>query len=398
MITTDEAHKIINKNLPLRKVETRSLLDSYNYVLAETIFSDIDLPSFNKSAMDGYAIRAVDLQKAPVELEMIETVAAGEQAKKNVKPGKTIKIMTGAPVPDGADTVIKKEVTKEEGGLIKFLEPAKKGSNICYQGEDLKKGEMVLQAGSLIRAPQIGVLAAVGAKSVKVFLKPSVAVLTTGDELVEIDKKPRAAQIRNSNSYFLITQMHQLGLSADHIGIAKDKKAELSRKIKKGLTKDILIITGGVSAGDYDIVEPVLSELGVNILFDRVAIKPGKPFVFGVKESDKHKCLVFALPGNPVSAFVITELFIRPAIAKMTDNTSLEYKKLKAQLDQSKLKVSDREQYIPAYYDSETNLVKPVLWHGSADMVALTKANALIVIQANLKLTPEDPVRIILLQ
>jgi molybdopterin molybdotransferase len=384
MIPVKEALNIILKNLPEKKVITKPLLESIGYVLAEDIYSDIDLPPFDKSAMDGFAVKYADIKKTPTELELIDTVAAGRESNKKVSKGKTIKIMTGAPVPKGADTVVMKEVTKENGKHISFLEPTEQDANICYKGEDLRKGDKVLSKGSLVNAVRISALATVGKAKLKVFYKPSVAILTTGDELVEVDKKPHGAQIRNSNSYLLMAQIKQFGLQPEKLKIAKDTIKDLTAKIREGLKRDILIITGGVSAGDYDIVEPVLKKLGVKMLFDTVAIKPGKPFVFGIKQGAEKK-LIFALPGNPVSSFVITEIFIREAIARITANHSLEPNYTKATLGKGKIKKASRQLYIPAIYDKRKDEVAPVTWHGSADIVGLSKANSLIIIPPDSK-------------
>lgn len=335
--------------------------------------------------MDGYAVQADDLKRAPLELELIESVPAGKSPTKLLKPGKTIRIMTGAPVPDGADTVVMVEKTEPLPGdkTVRFLEPTPKSINICYQGEDLKKGQKVILAGELIRAQEIGLLAAVGKARVKVFKKPSCAILATGDELVSITTRPTDARIRNTNNYLLSAQLTRLGFASDILGIARDNIDDLTQHIQQGLKYDILILSGGVSVGEYDIVAKVLQELGVKILFNKVAIKPGKPFVFGIK--NKH--LVFGLPGNPVSCFVITEVFIRPALAELTGNQSLIRPVIQARLSTPFHKVSDRVQYIPAKYtlgkDDLSDSVEPVNWHGSADQAALTRANAFIIIPPN---------------
>ena len=389
MIPVKEALNIILKNLPEKKVITKPLLESAGYVLAEDIRSDIDLPPFDKSAMDGFAVKHTDIKKIPATLELIDTVAAGSKSNKAVSNGKTIKIMTGAPVPKGADTVVMKELTQEQGHRVSFLAQTEQNANICYKGEDLKKGDKVLAKGSLIGPAQISVLATVGKASLKVFHKPSIAILTTGDELVEVNKKPRGAQIRNSNSYLLMAQIKQFGLKPENLGIARDTIQNLTAKIKQGLKRDILIITGGVSAGDYDIVEPVLKKLGVKLLFDTVAIKPGKPFVFGIRNNNSKSAIrnpqsiIFALPGNPVSSFVITEIFIHEAIARITDNHSLKPRYTYAKLAKGKINKHERQQYIPAIYDEQKDTVLPVTWHGSADVIGLSKANSLIIVPRN---------------
>lgn len=379
MIPVPDALNLIRAHLPPRRIETRTLSTALGYTTAEDVFSDVDIPPFDKSAMDGFAVCSSDLKSIPVELELIETVPAGKLPTKILKPGKTIKIMTGAPIPTGADAVVMKEKTEESGCSVRFLETIRKGSNICYQGEDLKKGALVIPAGTSLRAQEIGVLAMVGRDKVKVYQKPSVAILSTGDELIPINRRPRGAQIRNSNSYTLTAQLAQMGCAVTNLGIAPDEEQVLTRLIKKGLKNDMFVLSGGVSVGEYDIVEAVLTKLGVKILFNQVAIKPGKPVVFGLKDNT----LVFGLPGNPVSAFVITEVFIRPAIAELVGNESIKRPIITARL-MTPLTSSERTQYIPANYSVQTQEVTPVGWHGSADLVSLTRANALIILPPGL--------------
>lgn len=389
MIKPEEARKIIARHLPAPEIVTVSIEASLGSVIAEDIISDIDIPPFNKSAMDGYAMRATDLRRAPVELQVIETVPAGKFPRKSLKPGKAIKIMTGAPIPAGADTVIMIEKTEEHprNKTVRPLVSMKKDENICYQSEDLKKGARVISAGSLIRPQEIGVLAAVGKARVKVFKKPTVAVLATGDELVEIHTKPKKAQIRNSNNYSIAAQIRRMGLEVVDLGIARDNLGQLFRKISRGLNYDILIISGGVSVGKYDIVGEVLKKLKVRILFDKVAIKPGKPFVFG----KRRNTLIFALPGNPVSSFVVTEVFIRPVMATLTGNNHLLQPVVKTKLTTPFLKPSNRLQYIPARV--ENRIARAVEYHGSADLVSLTRTNAFLIIPPDTaSIKPNEPV------
>ncbi|MCK5579065.1 MAG: molybdopterin molybdotransferase MoeA [Planctomycetes bacterium] len=381
MIPVHEAQKIISQQLPTKKVISVPLRESLHYVLAENVFSDIDLPPFDKSAMDGYALRADDIKGAPVELEVIEVVPAGQAPSLAVKPGKAIKIMTGAPTPEGADTVVMIEKTEasEKNNTVRIMESLPAGKNIAYRGEELKKDEQVLPAGTVLRPQEIGVLASVGQPQVKVYRRPTVAIVSTGDELVDINVKPQLAQIRNSNSYATAAQIDRMGLRVELLGIARDNIEDLTEKISRGLESDIFILTGGVSVGEFDLVEEVLKKLGVKLLFEKVAIKPGKPFVFGKKENH----LVFALPGNPVSAFVITEIFIRPVVSALTGNQFLVRTPVSARISDPFPKITVRQQYVPAILDRSSNSVAVVKWHGSADLVSVTKANALLVVPPN---------------
>ena len=395
MISAKEALSIIISSLPPKKVIRKHLTDSLGYSLAEDIYADTDQPPFDKSAMDGFAVRFADLNKMPAELELVTTVAAGEIAGMAVAKGKTIKIMTGAPVPAGADTVVMKEMTKENDNKVVFMEKPGYKANICFRGEDVKKGRKVIAKGTLINPAIVGLLATFGKTHPRVFANPSLAVLATGSELVAINQKPKRSQIRNSNSYVLSAQLQQLGFQPDNLGIARDSQKELESKLKAGLKKDALIITGGVSTGDYDIVEPVLRKLGVKILFNAVAIKPGKPFVFGINKIGSGKCLIFALPGNPVSVFVTMHVFVKPALLKLAGVGITDGGYLKAKLSGGKLRQIGRQQYIPALLNEERNTVAPVEWHGSADLVGLAHANSLIAIPPDEIVRQGDYARII---
>ncbi|MEK7449970.1 MAG: gephyrin-like molybdotransferase Glp [Planctomycetota bacterium] len=396
MISVNEAWNIIVRQLPVKKITEVSLLESLDSTLAEDVFSDLDLPPFDKSAMDGYALRAADIKNAPVELEIIEVVSAGQVPVKAVKPGKTIKIMTGAPIPQGADTVVRIEDTEAvKNNTVRVLATIKKGANIAYQAEELKEGAKVLSKDTFLRSQEIGVLASVGKQRLKIYQKPTVAIISTGDELVEINVKPQPAQIRNSNSYTTAGQIAKMGLNYELLGIARDNLSDLTEKISRGLQFDILVLTGGVSVGEFDLVEQVLKKLGVKLFFDQVAIKPGKPFVFGKKEDH----LVFALPGNPVSSFVITEVFIRPAVSMISGNPSLVKPKIFAKITEPFQKITNRQQYVPAVFEQQTFSITPVHWHGSADLVSVTHANALLIIPPNITpLKQDDQAEVMLLE
>ncbi len=398
MIPVDHALEIILHHLPPVQFERVPLAQAIGSVIAEDVYSDIDLPPFNKSAMDGYAVRVDDLKNLPIELELIETVPAGKSPQKILKSGKATKIMTGAPVPQGADTVVIQENTKEQlqNHTVRFLQLVKRGENICRRGEDLRKNEKVISVGSLLRPQEISILASVGKSKPQIYRSPKVAILTTGNELVQVDIKPQKAQIRNSNSYGLTAQLAQMNIKPELLGIATDNLVELTKKVSQGLTSDILIITGGVSVGKYDIVKDVLRQLKVRILFHRVAIKPGKPFLFGQKKG----CRVFGLPGNPVSSFVITEVFIRPFIARLLNNDALIRPIVKARITAPFLEISNRQQYVLAQVEFQKGKwkVTPVFSHGSADLVSLRQANSLIIVPAHSRpLKRNDKVTVMLL-
>ncbi len=396
MISVDEALKIVlrkGKKLPPKKVK---LENAPGLCLAEGIKSDLNMPPFNRSAMDGYAVIAKDITP-PVDLEVIESIRAGYNPKKKVTRGQASKIMTGAVVPAGADSVIKVEETKplDNDKKVRILKKTKKSANIAKKGEDVRVGKMVLCKGTRIRPQEVGILASVGASQVKVHSTPSVGIISTGDELVDITRKPKPWQIRNSNSYSLAAQARQIVTDVEILGKVNDNKSEIRKLIQKGLRKDILILSGGVSMGEYDLVGGVLLDLGVKIFFEKVALRPGKPTVFGMK-GDK---LIFALPGNPVSTFVTFELFVKPCIKKMMGFTSYEHPILYAELEKDIKIKKKRREYRPAFLRQEDSGWKVSLidWHGSGDLFSITKANCLLIIRETVeKLNAGDMVEILL--
>lgn len=339
-------------------------------VLYKDIASDIDMPPFDKSAMDGYACRAADLDRP---LKIVETIAAGYRPQKSVGQGECSKIMTGAMVPEGADCVIMVEHTEERDGLVQAL---KKGgpSNICRQAEDLSRGDMVLVRGTRISPPEIALLASVGCDPVPVARRPVVGILATGSELVEPFQKPDSVQIRNSNSYQLAAQIERAGCLSLYFGIAEDSPESIDRMLKQALAEsDVVLLSGGVSMGDFDFVPGILRQNGVDIRFDKVAIKPGKPTVFGTK-GDKY---FFGLPGNPVSTFVLFEMLVRPFLLRLMGSFDQRVQvpgKLKGSM---KRKKTDRMDYIPVYLDAD-GVVNRIEYHGSAHIHAYVKANGII--------------------
>lgn len=338
MISVDKAKSIILKNIsPLKEIETTSLSSCLGRVSALDIKAKENIPPFNNSAMDGFAIKAKDSSGAsrvnPKILEVIEDLPAGYTATRAIKPHQAIRIMTGAPLPKGADSVIMVEDTKKVIGdrlwvigknlkpktkhltpeYIEIFKGVKKGENVRYAGEDVKKGEVVIRRGSVLKSGHIGMLASLGITKSKVFRRPKVGILATGDELIDVKNRLKPGKIRNSNTYSLYAQVIRAGGLPILLGIARDAKVEIAGKIKKGLKQDMLVVSGGVSVGDYDLVKDVLNDLGTEFKFWKVAMRPGKPLVFGLIKGIP----VFGLPGNPVSSMVAFEQFTRPAILKM---------------------------------------------------------------------------------
>lgn len=376
MISVEEALGILFSNLPDRKIEQVSFQDSLSRVLAEDLTATCDIPPFNRSAMDGYAVAATDVEAAPVELEVAGEVRAGGGMPGTMASGQAMSIMTGAPVPLGADAVQVVEECRlsDDGKRVLISKPVKTGDNIARQGSEATAGEAVLKIGHRIGPAEIAVMATFGYDRVRIWKNPEIAVFATGDELVEIDQEPRPDQIRNSNAYCLIGQLKYMGLKPEYLGIVRDDKDALRRAMIRGLQKDVLIITGGVSMGEYDYVKDVFGELGLEILFSKVAIKPGKPTVF----ARKGDTLIFGLPGNPISALVTFECFVRPALGSLCGMAQPELHRMKGELLDDMEQYSGRMAFFPAwvFWDESGLKVEPLRWKSSADIIGFTGANA----------------------
>ena len=398
MISVDTAVKIVTDVTEPLSAKTVPFESALGLCLAEDVRSDIDMPPFDRSAMDGYAVIAEDTVRAPIELTVIEDIAAGYMPTIKVMCGQASKIMTGAAVPEGADAVVKVEETEDlsANNRVKILRAIDRGRNISKMGEDMKVGQVVLHKGMPIRPQEIGILATVGKARVEVFPTPTVGIISTGTELVDVESKPSTAQIRNSNGYSLAAQARRLKVDIEILGIVKDTKEDISRIMHRGLQKDILILSGGVSMGEYDLVGDVMKDLNTQIYFEKVALRPGKPVIFGKKD----KTLIFALPGNPVASFVTFELFIYPAIRKMMGFPTLHRTTVKASLEVEILVKRKRREYRPALLRMHNNqwFVSPVEWHGSADLLSTTRANCLLIVREDAeKLSVGQLVDVILL-
>lgn len=312
MPTYLEARKIILDRIVPVGVEQVSILDAVGRVIAEEIKAPWGMPMFDNSAMDGYGVRTSDLG-AEDTLEVTGFLAAGEMPVAAVTPGCAVKIMTGAPIPPGCDAVVPVEETFEREGRVTIKEPVKSRQHIRFKGEDVEAGDLVIEAGTLLRPPEISMLASFNRVMVPVYRKPRVALLATGDELVELGEPPTAGRIVNSNTLSLAAALRETGAEPVLLGIAKDNLASHLEKIRDGLKADVLITSAGVSAGDKDMVRQVLEELGVELCFWRVEIKPGGPTAFGMYQGKP----VFSLPGNPVSSIITFEELVRPALLRM---------------------------------------------------------------------------------
>lgn len=379
MIKLHEAFDIVLQHTSCLNAEHVPLLHARGRVLAEDIASDLDMPPFPRSGVDGYAMRAEDLSQLPARLQVVGTIAAGTFPNFTLAPGQAAKIMTGAPVPNGADAVQMIERTQAalSADEIDILAAVASGANITRRGSEAQAGQIVARAGSFISPMMIGLLAAVGKSEVLVYRAPSVGLIATGDELVEIHEQPHGAQIRNSNSYTLFAQVEQLGAQPHMLGIARDQKSQLRALMQRGLQHDLLLLTGGVSMGDLDLVEDIFAELGFEIFFNKVAVKPGKPVVF----ARAGNTLVFGLPGNPVSASTVFELLVRPAIRKMMGHEVYQNKIVDAHLMQRFVNRSGRENYAPAWtwYEAGGYHVRVLPSQGSGDVASYAASNSYLI-------------------
>lgn len=366
MIPFEKAVEITEKYVLSSGTEKLDLIDSLGRILAVDITSDMDMPPFNKTAVDGFACRKRDLDK---ELLINEVIPAGVVARNPVREGECARIMTGAAIPEGADWVFMVEDAVEKDGKVRFTGKAGK-DNIAKKGEDIIAGDIVLGAGRIIRPQDIAVMATVGAVRVEVSKRLDVAVISTGDELVEPDKKPAPSQIRNSNAYQLISQIIRAGANAVYHGIAADDEEITFEMISRAIDEcDIVILTGGVSMGDFDMVPDVLKRAGVDLIFDRIAVQPGKPTTFGVHK----KALVFGLPGNPVSSFIQFELFVRPLMQRSMGSDWQSFNKTFVLAEDYRRKRTDRLAWVPVQLNNDGS-VSPVDYHGSAHINALPDA------------------------
>jgi len=359
--------------------EPVALLDSLHRILREDVLSDADSPRFDKAIRDGFAVRFEDLSQVPVELVVVGESRAGAGADVVVGQGQCCEIMTGAPLPQGANAVVMVEHTDRPApDKVLIRKTARENEGLLRRGAEARKGERILESGRKIGLADLGLLAGAGKSTVLVSKKPRVAVIATGDELVNVDEIPQAGQIRNSNTYTICAQLREAGAEPVILGIGRDNLEDLRGKIGRGLEHDLLLVSGGVSMGKYDLVEAVFAEFGIEVLFDKIAMKPGKPTVFG----HRGETFVFGLPGNPISTMVAFHMFVRPLILSLlkASNTSSEI--LEAKLEGSAKCDPERAALVPALVRFEAGhyRIKTAPWKGSSDLVGLARANALIMI------------------
>ena len=385
MITVEEAlEKILSRIHPLGS-EKVSILEALGRVMAENIYANRDIPPLDNSGMDGYAVRSEDVQNAsshhPVRLEVIEDLPAGFVSKKRVEKGKVIRIMTGAAIPKGADTVVPVEDTKQDDQFVLIFTTLPSDENIRKAGEDVKKGERVISAGDLIRPSEVGMIASVRRSFVSVYQRPLVAILCTGEELVDVDGILDEVKIVSSNSYTLAAQVKDCGAIPVQLGIVRDRKEEIKEKLLQGIRADVLISSAGVSVGDYDFVKDALKDLGMEMIFWKVAMQPGRPLVFGTIQGKP----VFGLPGNPVSSMVSFEQFVRPSLLKMMGHRQLFRPVIEAVLKEDIQKKPGRRHFMRAFvsFEKDQYFASVTGPQGSGILKSMVKANGLVIV-------PED--------
>lgn len=371
MITFEQAKTIVASAASSLSTERTPLAKSLRRVLAEDVSSDVDMPPFDKSAMDGFACRIADLER---ELKIVEEIPAGKAPEVMIGPNQCARIMTGGMVPKGADFVLMKEhVQYLDKSTIRCTQK-NTNENICYRGEDVKTGDVVLPAGTLLGPAHLAMLAAVGCNEPVVYKQPRVAIISTGDELVEPDQTPPAGKIRNSNGHQLIAQVSQLGLVADYLGIIPDEKAVLLRTLDAAISNhEAVLITGGVSVGDYDYIPAVLQQLQVDTIFHGMNVKPGKHLVFG----KKNQCSVIGMPGNPVSSFVQFEVLVKPLLYKLMGYSGAPLV-IQAPLERPYSRKKKDTLFFAPVDITENGAAVPLEYHGSAHIHAYVRAKGIM--------------------
>jgi molybdopterin molybdotransferase len=388
MISVAEAIQIVRQHTRPLSAERVKLHEVLNRVLAQEIIADSDLPPFDRSQMDGYAVRAEETGDAPVRLRIAGESAAGKGWHQELQQGEAVRIMTGAPVPVGADSVQQVELAHElkDGTVVELLEAVELGKSIVKRGSEIKAGEIVLQSGIRINAAMMAVLAAFGYAEVAVGQRPRVGVLATGTELVSVDEKPGQDQIRDSNNYSIAAYAQLAGAVVQRVSFARDETSVLKNQIAEAAEScDVIVTSGGVSMGVYDVTKAALKELDAEIFFERVALRPGKPSVFARLP---NSTLVFGLPGNPVSVAVTFNLFARTALLAMQGVTDPALKYETAVLARSVKGNTDRDSYLPAQLTTNDDgelIAFPLKWGGSSDFVAFALTTALVIVSAGTK-------------
>jgi len=365
--------------------ELTNLLDAVGLVLAEDLPADRDFPPFPRATRDGYAVRAADVQAVPVQLSNVGSLKAGasmEESAVSVGAGECVEIMTGAPVPAGADAVVMVEYAQASGHKVTVTRAVKPGENVVAAGAEARQGIVMVPRGTRVHHAAVAIAAAVGRPEIAVHRRPRIAILATGDELVDINLPPGPNEIRNSNSYSLAAQVNNAGGEAMLLPVARDEANELALLLGRGLNADLLLLTGGVSMGKYDLVEEVLASLGAEFFFTGVAIQPGKPVVFGQVKLGGKTTPFFGLPGNPVSTMVTFQLFVRPVLDALGGSAPAPLPFAQAKLKEPFATKTGLTRFLPARLSGthEDPEVEVVRWQGSGDLMAASRANCYIVV------------------
>ncbi len=382
LLSVDEAlARILARIAPLPAVDV-SITEALGAVLAEDAIADHDVPPFRNSAMDGYAVRATDVTIAGVRLRVIGAVAAGSVPDRAVGAGDAMRIMTGAPMPDGADTVVRVEDTDNALDVVTITRVTPSGTSVRAAGEDLRRGETILSRGTVLRPAEIGVLATLGRSRVRVIRRPRVAILSTGDEVVELDVAVRPGQIRDANRYSLAAAVRATGCQPEPLGIVRDTADDLRTALRDASRADAVVTSGGVSVGDHDHVKPVVNELG-SMDFWAIAIRPGRPLAFGeLRRGGGGSAPIFGLPGNPVSALLTFELFVRPALLRLAGHAKLHRPRVSARLLDRIEKPSSLRLFARGVYDESAGTVRSTGPQGSGILRSMALANCLIDVPA----------------
>jgi molybdopterin molybdotransferase len=388
VLSFEDARRAVEEQAALiqpGETESAGLLAAFDRVLADSVTADRDLPPFPRSTRDGYAVRATDLLKVPATLDVIGEVKAGaklDNIPDNIDSGQTVSIMTGAPVPAGADAVVMVEFTSQRGKQVEISKRVVSGENIVARGAEAHRGAPLLARGLRLNAAAVALAASVGKSRLLVYKLPRVAVLTTGDEIVDIEVTPGPTQIRNSNSYSLAAQIRKAGGDPVLLPVAPDELQGLSRLIEEGLKSDLLLLTGGVSMGRYDLVEQVLAEMKAEFFFTGAKIQPGRPVVFGMCGGHERPAYFFGLPGNPVSTMVTFELFARPMLEALAGQSPRKLIFVHARLKTEIRIKTGLTRFLPAILSGEfeRSEVELVAWQGSGDIAATARANSYAVV------------------
>jgi molybdopterin molybdotransferase len=401
-VSIEKAQKIILNSITPLKCENIPIIEASDRVLYENIVSDIMLPPVDNSGMDGFAIIADDTRGAsknsPIKLQIIgEIQAAGFVRGKRISKGAAIRIMTGAPIPEGADSVIPLEDTEEEAGYVKIFNEIRKYKNYRFAGENIKKGDKVLKKGDRLRSADMGILASLNYNIVKVYKQPTVSIISSGDELVDIGEEIQIGQIINSNAYTLYSEVKKYNALPVYLGIAKDTLKDTKEILSKASKSDVIISTGGVSMGKYDLIKKVYSDLNIQIFFEWVKVKPGRPCTFGTKDNK----LFFGLPGNPVSALTSFIQFVRPALLRLMGARMIKKPIVNAYLEEDINKQSGKVHLLRGYFTIKKHefYVSTTGSQSSSILHSMSDANCLIIIPAHItKVRAGEKVAIQLIQ